>query len=371
MKSREPRVFILPASYFAHDRVVGGGERYALEYARALAALTPTTLGLFDLTPRHETLDQLEIRTFPVPRLTQRCGFPLTREIWCAFGEFDVIHCLVFPTPLTDLLLLAARLRRQTVVLTDVGGGGACWSTYLGKIHPRLNLNRLAHGLALLSRHSVSAFADWQQPKTVLHGGVNLQQFQAFNTPPQGYALFVGRLLPHKGVLQIIEAIDANTPLHIVGRPYDESYVGQLRGAATGKNVRFIFDADDAELRRQYAGANVILQPSLPSENSAVDTSELLGLVTLEAMASGKPVIVTRAGSLPELIVDGETGFLVEPHDPVALREFITRFVSNPNLSQAMGAAARKHVEAHFTWEQAARRGLAFYHTLASTAAGT
>ena len=371
MRAATPRVLIIPASYFAHDRVVGGGERYALEYARALAALTPTTLALFDLTPRRETLDQLAIHTFPVHRLTQRWGFPLTRETWRAFREFDVIHGLVFPTPLTDLLLVAARLRRQKVVLTNVGGGGVCWSTYLGKIHPRLELNRLAHGLALLSQHSAQAFAGWSQPKTVLYGGVDLQQFQISTTPPQGYALFVGRLLPHKGVLQIIQAIDPGVPLRVVGRPYDENYLGLLRTAARGKNVQFLLDADDAELRRQYAGANVVLQPSLPSENSAVDTSELLGLVTLEAMACGKPVIVTRAGSLPELVVDGENGYLVEPHDPAALRGLLARLVSNPQLSQAMGAAARGHVATHFTWEQAAKRGLAFYHTLASAAAGT
>ena len=286
-------------------------------------------------------------------------------ETWRAFRGFDVIHCFVFPTPLTDLLLLAARVRRQTVVLTDVGGGGACWSTYLGRIHPRLNLNRLAHGLALLSEHSARAFTTWAQPKTVLHGGVNLQQFPVAATPPQGYALFVGRLLPHKGVLQIIQAIDGQTPLRIVGRPYDATYLAQLRDAASGKEVQFILEADDAELRRQYAGASVVLQPSLPSENAPSDTSELLGLVTLEAMACGKPVIVTRAGSLPELLVDGVTGYLIAPHDPVSLRTFITRLISDANLSQAMGAAARRHVEAHFTWDQAARRGLAFYRTLA------
>jgi glycosyltransferase involved in cell wall biosynthesis len=364
VKPSAPRVLILPASYFARDRVVGGGERYALEYARALAELTPTTLGLFDLKRRREIIDRLEIRTFPVRRLTQPWGFPLTRETWRAFRDFDVLHCLVFPTPLTDLLLLAARLRRQKIVLTDVGGGGPCWSTYLGKISRRFNLNRLAHGLALLSRHSAQAFSDWSQPRTVLHGGVDLQQFPVSSTPPQGYALFVGRLLPHKGVLQLVQAVDADTPLHVVGRPYDDNYVGQLRAAAVGKRVQFIFDADDAELRRQYAGANVVLQPSLPSENAMIDTSELLGLVTLEAMACGKPVVVTRAGSLPELMVDGETGFLVAPHDAAALRECITRLVSNPGLSQTMGAAARKHVAAHFTWEQAARRGFDFYHTL-------
>jgi len=365
MNLAEPRVLVIPASYFARNRTVGGGERYALEYARALAELTPTTLALFDEAPGREMLGRLEMRTFTVRHFNQRRGFPITRETWRAWRDFDVAHALVFPTPLTDLLIVSARLRGQTMVLTDVGGGGACWSTYLQKIHPCLNLNRRAHGLALLSRHAATFFQDWPPPRTILYGGVNLREFALLDAPPQGYALFVGRLLPHKGVLQIIGAIGSHTPLRVVGRPYDEAYVRQLQQAAGGRDVTFIFNADDAELRRQYAGASVVLQPSLPAGGPGDDKSELLGLVTLEAMACGKPVIVTRTASLPELVVDGETGFVVPPHDRAALREKIELLVGNPALSRRLGAAARRHVEKNFTWEQVARRGLEFYRDLA------
>jgi glycosyltransferase involved in cell wall biosynthesis len=360
------KVLVIPASYFSRNRTVGGGERYALEYARAMASLMPTTLALFDLSPTQETRGALEIRTFKVRHFRQRLCFPLSRDTWHALREYELLHLMVFPTPLTDLLVTVARWRRQLVVLTDVGGGGPCWSSYLQKLHPQLNLNRLAHGLAPLSRHAAQRFCDWPQPKTILYGGVNLEAFRTDDAAPAGYALFVGRLLPHKGVLPLIEALEADTPLRVVGRPYDPAYLAQLQRAAAGKNVRFILDADDVELSRQYAGANVVLQPSLPAADPAHDSSELLGLVTLEAMGCGKPVIVTRTASLPELVVDGETGFVVDPRDQAALRRHVEGFLRDPGLSRRMGAAARRHVEQHFTWDQVARRGMEFYQRLRS-----
>lgn len=339
-----------------------------MEYARALSALTPTTLGLFDLHSGREMDGALEIRTFSIRHFDQRRGFPITGETWRALGAFDVIHSQVFPTPLTDLLVVLGRLRGQTVVLTDVGGGGPCWSTYLERVHPGLSLNRRAHGLALLSRYASELFTHWPLPSTVLGGGVNLTGVVP-GGKPEGYALFVGRLLPHKGVLQLIQALGPTTPLRVVGRPYDAEYVARLRSAAEGKRVEFIFDADDAELARQYAGANVVLQPSLPSAE-AVDKSELLGLVALEAMAWGKPVVVTRTTSLPDSVVDGETGFVVEPYDLSAMRERTELLVGNPQLSARMGRAGRAHIEANFTWDRVARRGLAFYEELAGSRRG-
>ncbi|HEX2190668.1 MAG TPA: glycosyltransferase family 4 protein [Longimicrobiaceae bacterium] len=361
-----PRVLVIPSSYFARDRTVGGGERYAFEYARALSRLTPTTLALFDVEPGSETVDGLEVRTFRVRRLDARDAFPFTRETRAALGGFDVVHPMIFPTPLTDQAVVQARLRGQTVVLTDVGGGSPCLSTYLQRLHPRADLNRLAHGLALLSRHSAAQFAGWRQPKTILYGGAEVPRERG---EPGGYALFVGRLLPHKGVLPLVEALSPDTPLRVVGRPYDPEYFRRLRDAARGKDVTFVTDAGDGELRRQYLGASVVLQPSIPVNTGASDTSELLGLVTLEGMAHGKPVVVTRTASLPELVREGETGFVVPPGDGAALRARVERLVRDPGASRAMGAAARRHVLENFTWDQVAGRGLRLYRALRGEAA--
>ena len=365
-----PRVLVVPSSYFAHDRTVGGGERYALSYARALAGITPTTLALFGTAPAAERDGELEIRTFETRHLDPRGSWPLTRRAIRELRDFDVLHLMIFPTPVTDVLLLLARMRGQKVVLTDVGGGIPSWSTYLQKVHPRLGLSRLAHALAPLSRHSAAQFEGWTQPTSVLYGGADVPAVEPGAGAPQGYALFVGRLLPHKGVLQLIEAVGPHTPLRVVGRIYDPGYFKRLQSAARGKQVRFIVDADDAALRRQYLGASVVLQPSIPVHAGASDTSELLGLVTLEGMAHGKPVIVTRTASLPELVVEGETGFVVPPNDPAALREAVDRLVGDPRLSAEIGNRAREHVRRHFTWSEVAGRGMALYRRVGARSTG-
>ena len=359
----QPRVLIIPSSYFATDRTVGGGERYALEYAKAMASLTPTTMALFDETPNRTKDGELEIRTFSIRHKNGKWWFPLTAESKRALkADYDIIHLMVFPTPATDTLLLLGRLYGKTIIGTDVGGVIPCTSTYINKLLPGQDLGRwLMHGQAPLSKHAATFFKHWKQPQTLLFGGVNLEMFSNQESRTEGYALYVGRLLEHKGILQVIQAIDNETPLHVVGRPYNDAYFKQLKEAAVGKKVTFLTDADDEELKRQYAGANVVLQPSIPTTDHENDKSELLGLVALEGMANSKPIIVTRTASLPELPIDGETGFIVPPHDLPAMAARIKELVNDPELSVRMGKAARQLIETKFTWNIVVERGLAFY----------
>lgn len=223
---------------------------------------------------------------------------------------------------------------------------------------------RWAHGLAHLSGHASTFFADWPQPSTVLHGGANLSELAPKTQRFEGFALFVGRLLPHKGLLPLVQCLPPEVPLRVVGRPYDMNYLASVRAAAKGKAVSFHLEADDRELREHYAGANVILQPTLPDRLSAQDRSELLGLVAIEGMAAGKPVIVTRCTSLPELVVDGRTGFVVEPGDGAMLARRVQQLVGDAVLARRMGAEARRHVESRFTWDRVAVRALEFYWKL-------
>jgi glycosyltransferase involved in cell wall biosynthesis len=356
---RLPKVLVLPPTCFARERVVGGGERYALEYARALADIVPTTLALFDTIERpvSELDGKLEIRTFPVASTRANYVVRPAGGTWRDLGGYDLMHLMWFPTPIADLLMLSAILREQPVVLTDVGGGAPCLSSRLGVRFLRCGLYRWARGIANLSAYAATLMPDYRQPSTVLLGGADQALRDAGEGTFDGYALFVGRLLKHKGVLELVEAVSPGTPLRVVGRPYDPAYFEKLKQAAAGKQVTFITDADDAELRRQYAGANVVLQPSIPEG----DRPELLGLVCLEGMASGKPVIVTRLTSLPELVRDGETGFIVEPLNRAELGRRIDELVLQPELARRLGAQARAHARAHFTWAATARRGLDLY----------
>jgi alpha-maltose-1-phosphate synthase len=83
-------------------------------------------------------------------------------------------------------------------------------------------------------------------------------------------------------------------------------------------------------------------------------------------MASGTPVVASRIGGLAEVVVDGETGFLVPPGDTEALGDRLARLVSDRRLAARLGANARDLVAQRFTWRACAERCLAAYQTLTS-----
>jgi len=360
-----PRVLILPSSIGLESRTIGGGERYAAEYTRALARLTHAEQALFHDQQTTSPNDGTPTRVLRWTRNQPGRFPPLTPSAYRALDEYDVLHIMCFPNSTADGFLASGLLKRQLVVLTDIGGGGRCVSTYLTRLSHRLNPYRLAHGLAHLSHHAAGMFDSWSLPSMVLHGGAR-PAFPPDEGTFDGYALFVGRLLVHKGVLEVIQALPRQRKLRVLGRPYDPAYFDALRAAAVGKDVTFITDADDAELARQYRGASVILQTSLPTSGGKDDRSELLGLVAIEAQMAGKPIIVTRTTSLPELVQDGITGCVVEPRNIPALTNALESFLGNPDYARRIGVNAGQHAEKHFTWDAVARRGLAFYQTLAS-----
>ncbi|MGC3968250.1 MAG: glycosyltransferase family 4 protein [Pirellulales bacterium] len=357
------KVLVIPPSYFDENRTVGGGERYALEYAKALSQLTEASLGLFHTNPKSAQPASLE-RCFRVRHLRNTNIFPATLGTIRDISRFDVVHAMIFPSPLTDLVLGIAMVTRIKVVLTDIGGGIPSISTRVSKLSQRLDINRRAAGLAHLSQYAAIPYGNWRLPQTVLYGGISDESALPPDAQPGGYALFVGRLLPHKGVLELIRAVSADIPLRVVGRVYDDAYFHSLKSAAEGKRVSFFTSADDDELNNHYRSASVVIQPSLPTSSTTFDRSELLGLVALEGMHWGKPVIVTNTASLPELMIDGQTGTIVPADDATALNEAISKYVCSPELSRKVGLQARSHAVKHYCWSTAATRGLAFYNSL-------
>ncbi len=102
-----------------------------------------------------------------------------------------------------------------------------------------------------------------------------------------------------------------------------------------------------ADAERVIAAADVVVCSS---------DFESYGMVNVEAMASGKPVVSTRRGGPGETVVDGETGFLVEPRDPAALATQVIRLLRDPDLRARMGAAGRARVEARYSADLTAAR---------------
>jgi glycosyltransferase involved in cell wall biosynthesis len=345
--------------------VVGGGERYAAEYTRALNQVTPAHLASLDYQEGPDFEENGLIRKhLMTDRPVKRRWTPgFSNRAWAALAEYDVVHLMCYPTPIADAMLFSALLRRQLCVLTDIGGGGGSASGYLTRVHPFLSWYRLADGLAHLSRHARSLSSANSLPDTILLGGAHFSPVEIETVQPP-FALFVGRLLPHKGVLELIQAMPPEYELKVVGSCYDPVYFQKLQAAAKGRKVVFRTKTTDAELARLYSESTVVLQPSIPSPHRGEDRSELLGLVTLEAQTMGKPVIVTRTTSLPELVKDRVTGFIVPPSDLQALQMKLRQILSDPELARTMGRQAEQHARSNFTWKATAQRGLDFYRKL-------
>jgi glycosyltransferase involved in cell wall biosynthesis len=156
--------------------------------------------------------------------------------------------------------------------------------------------------------------------------------------PPE--VLYAGRLSEEKGVLELVAAADGMT-LVVAGD-------GPLRSRVPGARG-FV---PHGELQGLYARAAVVACPS---------RREGFGVACLEAMAHGRPVVAGDVGGLRDLVVDGETGYLVPPRDVAALREALQRLLGDRELRRRLGAAGRERAREHFSWERATEATLAAY----------
>jgi glycosyltransferase involved in cell wall biosynthesis len=171
---------------------------------------------------------------------------------------------------------------------------------------------------------------------------------------------FIGRLESRKGidvVLRIVPEMLARHPdvwLDIVGndriaspdgRTWREVFEADCQTAAVRERVFFHGEVDDSRLRGFYRAADIVLAPS---------RFESFGLVHLEAMMHGKPVLGCRAGGMTEVIDDGISGLLAEPGDADSLFACLERLIENPELRRQLGQAGRAAYLERFTAEQMA-----------------
>jgi glycosyltransferase involved in cell wall biosynthesis len=198
----------------------------------------------------------------------------------------------------------------------------------------------------------------------VILGGVDVNKFSPGDGRAQADAvLFVGRLLPHKGVHDLIDAVPADLPLRVIGRAMDAEYLNTLRARAAGKCVTFLHDTTDAQLVEEYRKALCVVLPSIYTtpDGRTTPVPELLGQTLLEAMACARPAICTDVASMPEVVVDGQTGYVVPPNNPAALARAVDLVRQDPPLAARLGLAGRERVPTTFRWDQVVDRCLEAY----------
>jgi glycosyltransferase involved in cell wall biosynthesis len=343
---------------FGDDGIFGGGERYALELARALAQRTPTRLISFGSRARRETEGPLEISIHQPLRYIHGSRLnPFTVTFLADLRDVDVIHCGAWNTLTTDMSVMYARVTGKKVFVTDVGGGASF------SLVRRLPIARWVDRFLLIAEEGGEAFEAHRERWSILYAGIDVDRFRPENGTHRQGVLFVGRLLPHKGIDVLIQAVDPGVSLRIVGRRFHDEYFALLQRLAEGKNVTFVTDATDEQIMGFYRSAAVSVLPSVNRTVYGDYTSlpELLGFTAMEAMACGTPTIATRVGGMHHVVDDGVTGYLVPPSDPETLGERLRRLLADPDLAARMGAAARRRIEDLFTWDHVASRCLEAY----------
>jgi glycosyltransferase involved in cell wall biosynthesis len=196
---------------------------------------------------------------------------------------------------------------------------------------------------------------------SILRNGVSLSRFRTSPdsgrevrrelglSPENSLVLSASNLRPEKGLDVLLKAFPIilkkcpSAVLIIVGDGPEKNRLEELAAELRlGERVRFLGLRSDVQLFMQIC--DVLVVPSVWQEPA--------GLVVLEAMACGKPVVVTRVGGMPEPVLNGSTGMIVPPNSGVDLAEAISSILGDHQRALNMGAAARQHAETEYSMDR-------------------
>ena len=176
---------------------------------------------------------------------------------------------------------------------------------------------------------------------------------------PRSGAIFVGRLVPEKGVRTLVRAwerLPLDVPLTVLG---DGPLRGAVESAARGMPIRFAGWVPHAHVLEHFRQAVCLVMPA--------EWHEPFGRTMMEALACGTPVIASRHGTMAELVEDGRTGWLFEPGNPDSLARAVTEAFSDPEECARRGREARMEYEKRYTPEVSYRRLTDIYRQALAT----
>ena len=404
------RIAILTNEYPPH---VYGGAGVHVEYlTRELARLdggahAVTVLSFGDQSVRDGSLTVRGVRPdFALPSQDprhQKFMDTLARDLIMTgtLADVEVIHCHTWYTHLAGCL--AKQLTGAPLVLTThslephrpwkVEQLGTAYqaSTWIER-----TAYQNADGVVAVSeamREDVHALYGVDYDKVrVIHNGIDLNQYRPTPDPAvlarygidpgKPYVLFVGRITRQKGIIHLVNAVPSIRPgaqivlcagapdTEEIGREMAEK-VEEARRRTANPIIWIAQMLTRDEIIRLYTQAALFVCPSV---------YEPFGIINLEAMACGTPVVASAVGGIKEVVVPGETGLLVpfeprgatdfEPRDPGRfahdLAAAVNSLLADPQRLEVMGARARERVERYFSWTSIARRTFDFYRDVRS-----
>ncbi|HEX6356298.1 glycosyltransferase family 4 protein [Actinophytocola sp.] len=303
----------------------------------------------------------------PTPGVVRRA-----REVLRAEGCDTVWFGAAAPLALLAPTLRAAGARR---VIASTHGHEVGWSMLPGARHALRSIGRTTDVVTFVSKYTRSRFAPAFGPRAALEylpSGVDTEQFRPdfaarkeirtrYGLGDRPTAVCVSRLWPRKGQDMLIRALPAirkRVPeaalLLVGGGPYEDRLRVLAEQLDMSSNVVFTGRVPWEELPAHFVAGDVFAMPCR-THGRGLDV-EGLGIVYLEASASGLPVVAGNSGGAPETVLDGVTGNVVDGRDLPAIAKSVGDLLADPTMATEMGEAGRRWVSRHWQWEDIAAR---------------
>ncbi|MEM3395967.1 MAG: glycosyltransferase [Thermoplasmata archaeon] len=372
---------ILQVSPYFHPHV-GGVESHVFALSRGLVELghevKVLTANHTNNLPEQEKFEGLEI--IRVPTLANLFNTPINPSIFFRIKkiDFDVAH-LHFPPPLASFFASLSLVKmKKPYVLTyhcdvelPVPLGNLIVELYRDTMG-RYTVEHASKIIVHTKTYQATSRTIWHLEPVIIPSAVDTHRFspdrfsQELKKRYENFkiVLFVGRLVYQKGVSFLIDAcqyLPKDVMLLIVG---DGPEIENLKKLAKIRNlehrVLFLGRISHLELPSYFATCDVFVLPS-------VSRLEAFGLVIVEAMASGKPVVVSDIPGVNEVIEDGKEGLLCKPMNPEDLAEKIKTLLENPELAKTLGENGRKKALEKYHWKKVAKDVESVYLDVLST----
>ena len=386
-------------------QIYGGAGVHVDYLSRELAKLMEVEVRCFG--EQKDDLGNLTVRGFGTGTPSMECPKPLQSPLGAsrrcvdfngAGITADLVHCHTWYTHLGGVM---AKLNYGIPLVITVHsleplrpwkreqlGGGYDFSLWVEKT--ALEMADAVIAVSEETKRDVLSLFDVKEERiSVIHNGIDLSEYQAKEDPvtlrslgvdpDRPYLLFVGRITRQKGIIHLVRAIRSMDPgFQIVlcaGAPDTPEIAAEMQEAVSAARAHHpdIVWIEKMVSRPEaiilYSGATVFVCPSI---------YEPFGIINLEAMACGTPVVASAVGGIKEVVVDGETGFLVplnqmtespfEATDPEAfsadLAAKINLLMADPDLAARMGKAGRLRAEELFGWDAIARKTEGLYRKI-------
>ncbi|WP_148883431.1 glycosyltransferase family 4 protein [Thermococcus aciditolerans] len=299
----------------------------------------------------------------PVLEVNLSYSLKSTGELNEFLEDFDVIHSHHAFTPLALKAVKAGRGMGKATLLTthsiSFAHESRLWEA-LGLTFPLLSRYlKYPHEIIAVSRAAeafIRHFTD--APVRVIPNGVDDDVFRPLSDREKervkeelgiegDVVLYVSRMSPRKGPHVLLNAFSGITDATLVMAGSGEMLPflrAQAKFLGIEDRVRFLGYVDGSLLPRLFGMADVFVLPST--------TAEAFGIVILEAMAAGVPVVATDVGGIPEIIRNSESGLLVSPGNELELRNAIQKLLLDEDLRRRFGNNGRRAVEERYSWKK-------------------